>query len=370
LPILALADEVQDDQIMSLPSRMRGTAILAYGFTPEVVEQMSDNGINLIRLQIDARNLDSETLSDPTPPTKDDPLRPYRVDLAYLHRSLSKCDALGIRVIVSPGNLYGRKLDVFWKQTGDAQLVREHLVEFWRAFSLEFKTYPAIVGYDIFNEPNYKPGDEKSWYQDMLPGSVSAIRKINSQVWLVVEPGPWGFADGLKNLVPLDDSRVIYSFHHYAPHGYTHQYLHAQKIDTIPQDRVYPGKLRMFYDNDAIHKITYWDKSALLESMKEAVNFQKRHKARILVGEFGAIRWAPGVEQWLKDSIDIFEQQGWDWCVIGYPTRWVPKTDKYWSGWNLSYNADDPRVMGPMRSGKQSPRMNILLDAWHQNMSE
>jgi len=348
----------------ALPVRMRGVAILAYGFTPEAVKRMAADGINCVRLQIDAR-----PMNDPAAPTDADPLLPYRQDLAFLHQSLPLCAQLGISVIVSPGNVYGRKLDVFWKQADDARAFRDHLPKFWDAFAREFKNYKALVAYDVFNEPNYQPGDQASWYDNMLPRSIAAIRKINPTVWLVIEPGPWAFPEGFASLTLVQDPYVIYSVHCYYPHGYTHQYLQSQDVPTIPRDRVYPGMLRMFYDNP-IHKPEPWDKQTMQRYMQPVIDFQRQHHVRILVGEFGVIRWAPGAAKWLADSVSIFESQGWDWCVIGYPTSWVPESpdgSHTWTGWNLSYPADAPRLMGPYLSGTSSDRLQVLQQGWMFN---
>ena len=350
-----------------LPAHLRGVAIQAYGFTPQAAQRMAADGINLVRVAIDARPSDN-----PPAPTQTDPLLPYRQDLKFLHQTLPLCDKLGIRVIVTLGNVYGRKLDVFWKQTDDARRFRAYLPQFWSAFAREFKDYLALVGYDVFNEPNYQPGDESSWYDDMLPKSIAAIRKINPTIWLVVEPGPWAFPNGFASMPLVKDPYVIYSFHWYAPHGYTHQYLHSQDVAKIPRDRVYPGPLQMFYDSPA-HKPEQWDKATMARYLQPVVDFQKQHHVRILVGEFGVIRWAPGAAQWLSDSISLFEQHGWDWCVIGYPTAWnpnVPDGSRTWTGWNLSYRGDDPRVIGPYLSGATSDRMQVLQRGWAANRTE
>lgn len=350
--------------IRPLPTRMRGAAILAYAFRPEVVRAMAADGINTVRLQIDARPLGA-----PPEPPPGDPLLPYRDDLAWLHASLPVCAELGLAVIVSPGNVPGRKLDVLWKEADDNRRFRDHLPAFWDAFAREFARYPAIVAYDVFNEPNYQPGGEGLWYRDMLPRSVAAIRAINREVWLVVEPGPWAFPEGFADLPVLDDPRVVYSLHHYYPHGYTHQHLRSREVAAVPRDRVYPGALRMFYDHEK-HRPEHWDRTTMRRYLEPVVAFQRRTGARILVGEFGTIRWAPGAARWLEDSVSLFEELGWDWLAIGYPapdSQASPTGERVWTGWNLGYAADDPRVDGPYLGGTGSDRLEMLRRGWSLN---
>jgi hypothetical protein len=275
-------------------------------------------------------------------------------------------------VIVSPGNIYGRNLDVLWKAADDNNRFRDHLPAFWGAFAREFRAYPALVAYDIFNEPNYQPGGERLWYGDLLPRSVAAIRAENPSIWLVVEPGPWAFPEGFATLPPIADPRVVYSVHWYYPHGYTHQYLKENKRAAVPTDRSYPGELRMFYDNEK-HRPELWDRATMRRFLQPVVDFQRRTGARIYAGEFGVIRWAPGAARWLEDSVSIFEELGWDWTTIGYPTAdtGMEKSvagERTWTGWNLGYSAEDPRIVdAPYLGGTGSDRFEVMRRGWALN---
>jgi hypothetical protein len=53
----------------------------------------------------------------------------------------------------------------------------------------------------------------------------------------------------------------------------------------------------------------------------------------IYLGEFSAIRWAPGdsAHQYLRDCIDIFEEYGWDWAYHAF---------REWDGWSVEHGPD------------------------------
>jgi hypothetical protein len=49
------------------------------------------------------------------------------------------------------------------------------------------------------------------------------------------------------------------------------------------------------------------------------------------VGEFSAIRWAPGADRYLSDLIGIIEAHGWDWTYHAF---------REWDGWSVEYSPD------------------------------
>jgi hypothetical protein len=78
-----------------------------------------------------------------------------------------------------------------------------------------------------------------------------------------------------------------------------------------------------------------WDKAQLEAAMKPAVDFQKNYGVHIYVGEFSAIRWAPGdsAYRYLKDLIELFEAHGWDWTYHAF---------REWDGWSVEHGPDGP----------------------------
>ena len=51
----------------------------------------------------------------------------------------------------------------------------------------------------------------------------------------------------------------------------------------------------------------------------------------IVVGEFGCARFAPGVEEWLRDQMDLYERNGWSWAYWAF---------REWDVMNIERTAD------------------------------
>jgi hypothetical protein len=365
----AIADDAGVERV--LHSRWRGANAHIKSLPPELIEYLGANKANAIRILMEldihddvyARELRT-TGRNPKVPTPENPLAPYERHLARLDSLIPLCRRHGIQIILTAGGLYGKsgKHDVFYETGRDE--TDTHLLDFWRAISERYKNEPVIVAYGIRNEPNYRDPviAKKIWWDWLLPESIKAIRSNDKTVWLMVEPPPagslpWGFAQ----IPVIDDTRVIYGLHHFMPHAFTHQGVRAiQKRGPDTRGKyTWPGKAPRFDGSDTL---VHWDKDAIERRvLHDVILFRKRNPgARILVSEFGVIRWAPGGAQWLADSIDLFERHGWDWTFHSLAE---------WSGWDPTYEADAPLKRRPRfdEGIQETARLQAIKAGWALN---
>ena len=316
-------------------------------------KRMADWKVNLLRLWVD---VDPETpwavkKGEKAPPVPAaDPMAPYKQHLDGIRISLQLAAKYRMQIVITAGDIVGRKNDIMYSGS-DGGGYEQELIRVWTFIAREFGKHPNLIGYDLLNEPNTKQ-ELDLWQRKMLPDVCAAIRAIDKNTYLIVEPGPFGLPSGFNTLKPIHDSKVVYSFHHYLPHTYTHQGIGDYKTPEY-MGKAYPGMLKTF-PTDAPKM---WDKRELEKSMEAAAVFAKKHNAIMWVGEFSAIRWAPGSAQWTKDSIDIFEKHGWSWCYHCY---------RGWNGWNPTFDAREPDTNNP-DGGKSTDRLSVLTEAWKKN---
>jgi hypothetical protein len=191
---------------------------------------------------------------------------------------------------------------------------QDKLISVWDTIARRYKGRPVVYAYDLLNEAVegvVAPG-LMNW-RDLATQAAIAVRTVDPGKPVVFEPSPWGGPDGFDSLIPLDIDRVIYSFHMYKPHKFTHQDVYGDAPDLN-----YPG---------IIDGIMY-DKETLRQEMAPAIDFQNDFNAHIYVGEFSAIRWAPdnSAYRYLSDVIDLFEEYGWDWSYHAF---------REWDGWSV-----------------------------------
>lgn len=212
-------------------------------------------------------------------------------------------------------------------------------VEVWRHMARRYQHAKAIWGYDLANEPVEDVVEEglADW-QELAERAARAIRQIDPQRTIIVEPAEWGGPDGFGELRPINVPNVVYSFHMYKPGGFTHQGVHG-KSEPIS----YPGRIE---GKD-------WDKAQLETAMKPAIEFQRTYGVHMYVGEFSAIRWAPDDSacRYLKDLIELFEAHDWDWTYHAF---------REWDGWSVEHGPDRAnRSPSPTPTSRQD-----LLRQW------
>ena len=83
--------------------------------------------------------------------------------------------------------------------------------------------------------------------------------------------------------------------------------------------------------------------------------FQLAYNVHIYVGEFSAIRWAPGAADYLRDCIELFEEYDWDWTYHAY---------REWDGWSVEHGSD-PKDHQPAE--EPTDRKKLLLSWFARN---
>lgn len=209
------------------------------------------------------------------------------------------------------------------------------LVASWEKTARRFKgNLDVIYGYDIFNEPIDRENKlTTTTWRKVMCRTVEAIRAIDPDTPIVVEPNcnasPRGFdlknPYGLKGFEPLPYDNLIYSVHVYQPMGFTHQGLSQRPgeyqpksypscdVKADPNRKRYPGDL-----GQDTGKTETWDKEYVRREIQSVRDFQIRTGARIFVGEFSSVIYAPGGDQYIADLIEIFREYRWDWCYHAF----------------------------------------------------
>jgi len=244
--------------------------------------------------------------------------------LEKLDAALPVCEQAGLYVVVDlhspPG---GRGISGGYAAANAGffsdRAAQAKFLDVWRHIATRYKNAKAVWGYDLVNEPVEDSAAEglADW-QELAEQAARAIRQIDPQRTIIVEPAAWGGPDGFLELRPIDVPHVVYSFHMYMPHQFTHQGVHGTS-KPISYPGVVDGKL--------------WDKAALEAAMQPAIEFQKTYGVHLYVGEFSAIRWAPGesAANYLRDLIELFEAHGWDWSYHAF---------REWDGWSVEHGPD------------------------------
>ena len=182
-------------------------------------------------------------------------------------------------------------------------------------------------------------------YWEVQRRAAEAVRAIDPDTAIVVESNMAASAGTFRYLSPLAMDNVIYQIHFYGPMAFTHQGVATNM-------RKQNGKIPFWPDPSK-----GWDRDYIRNSVKQARLFQEKHKCRIYVGEFSAVGYAPGADEWIRDAISVFEEYGWDWTYHAF---------REWAGWDVEKEADDPAADHPdkFHHAEDTTRKKALLDGF------
>ncbi len=250
------------------------------------------------------------------------PAPPYEFEsknLARLDSAVEAAEAAHLYVALTcregPGRADFNRSHEIWREAP----AQEAYVKMWRALAAHYHGRASIVGYDLMCEP-HPDGEAKQPLGDWnaLARKITAgIREVDTTTPILINSIGWAYPQQFRELRPTGDSRTVYVVHFYDPHYYTHQ---------KPGDGVaYPGFHYPGKDGPT------WDRATLEEKLAPVREFQEKYHAPIFVGEFGCARYAPGVESWMRDQLDLYERNGWSWAYWAF---------REWDVMNIERTAD------------------------------
>ena len=291
----------------------------------------------------------------------------YAVDLA------EKC---GLYIILDNHTYFGAA--VFPPAYGEAQLIRV-----WEQVAAHYKNRSELVIYEVMNEPGGTYMDEH-WY-GMQTRFLQTIRAIDKKHTVIVK----GVGDSrleLQNIPVYDDKNLIYSFHFYASHLFTHQKPSWDKGSpthslTSPVPFPYdssrmPEKPASFggtdfdeyYDNYS----TYGTAAYLKECIDIAGNFGFERGVPVFCGEFGVLNngFVEGKDRanWHEACVNAFALNRIGWTVWDYNTDFSMFDGSPIFEQNL--NVDLLKALGlkvpPSYASGKAPELQLYDDALAQ----
>jgi len=260
--------------------------------------------------------------------------------LVHLDELLPVCREVGLKVLIDlhtpPG---GRDQSSRCRMFAE-KMHQEAFLRAWDKIARRYRGNTTVWGYDLVNEPvEGIVGQGLLDWRSLALQTAKNVRRIDPDHAIVVEPAPWGSPASLDFFEPLPVEGVVYSVHMYIPHQFTHQGIHGN-----PKGIHYPGPV------DGKH----YDKGQLRLALQPAIDYQRDYGVHVYLGEFSAIRWAPGdsAANYLRDCIDLFEENGWDWAYHAF---------REWDGWSVEHGPDP----GDRTPAKTATDRQQLLRQWY-----
>ena len=247
--------------------------------------------------------------------------------LGYLDSAVQMILDHGLAIIldVHPESDFKQKL-----ATDDSFV--EQFEDYWRQLARHYSTTnPDFVSLEILNEPEFH--DRYRW-QGVQAKLAVAIREGAPLHTIIVAGAFWSSENELLFFDPLRDSNIIYNFHFYEPHIFTHQgatwstnYVHYLKELPYPStpDNVQPVAVLLPDAVNRLQAIHYgldqWNALRIEGEIGQVAAWAKRWNVSVTCNEFGVYRKAANPRDraaWISDVRSTLEKHGIGWTMWDY----------------------------------------------------
>ncbi|MCQ2591148.1 MAG: glycoside hydrolase family 5 protein [Treponema sp.] len=242
----------------------------------------------------------------------------------YLDQACDWAEELGMYIIIDNHSFNSGVYPAPAKVAASLRLV-------WPQIAERYKKRSNYIMYEILNEPQFKNVDWEPIQEEIL----KLIRKTDKKHTVVVTGADWSSVNSMCALKPLNDKKIIYTFHFYDPMVFTHQGANwTDKGIEALHDVPFP------YDKERMPELTgaaktSWvaanlrgtypksgTESAIRAQLKKAAEFSATAKAPVWCGEMGVYdlvapegdrnAWYRIVGKGLKDFNIPFTVWGYD----------------------------------------------------------
>lgn len=252
----------------------------------------------------------------------------YRGRIVFiLHLFVEWCRKYKLRPILNMHKAVGNYCDIP-EECGLMQDegLQKRFVALWEMLEDEFAGQNDVV-FELLNEVVNATAEE---WNSLAAKTIAAIRSKNKARLIIVGGVDWNNPSGLSKIRVYDDENILYTFHCYAPHEFTHQQgvLQANQLfynrkmpypcDDIERYRDYH---RVVSGSIAYKQYKRMDIEFLRDYLAPAKEFIDNNPSKVLwCGEFGTIRHAniKWRENWMRDVITILKKWDIPYCVWNY----------------------------------------------------
>jgi endoglucanase len=231
------------------------------------------------------------------------------------------------------------------------------LIPVWEQTARLFKDHGRCVLYEVLNEPH---GIDDARWGEIQGKTIEAIRRIDQKHTIIVGGADYNSISKLSAIPKYTDTNLIYTFHFYDPHVFTHQgatwgepSMAPLKNIPFPYDskrmpRVPTALMGTWLETAMMRYPHESAPSTLYATLNKVVAFSKERNVPVFCGEFGVFMIQSPKEdraRWYKIVSDALDKRN------------IPRTSwDYYGGFgvfnsgrgnfNYDLNAEVVRAMG------------------------
>ncbi len=279
---------------------------------------MARLGFDHVRLSIDAVPLE-QSMQHAGGPADD--------FLGRLDRAVDAmlANGLAVQIDIHPESPYKQQV----KNSNEGA---ERFAMLWRRLAAHYADRdPEKVLYEIMNEPEVN--DPYRW-AGIQAAAAAAIREAAPKNTLIATGPNYSSIADLLTQHPLTDGNVIYTFHFYEPHEFTHQgagwgvpwWIYTHGIPYPATESSMHASVRQVPDLADRYQferywLDHWDAHRIRLQIDEAAAWGKTYNVPLICNEFGAYRRVTDPASrmnWIRDVRTALEADNIGWTMWDY----------------------------------------------------
>ena len=284
--------------------------------TEEDIRNIASLGFDHVRVPVDYVLFEEE---DGTP--REDGFR-------YLGMCRQWCEKYGLRMLIDLHECYGYSFDPLKKDMDREKFfydraLQDRFFRLWRRIAGHFSAWPDQVAFEPLNEVVLK--EVADAWNKVASGYIRMMRTIVPDSYLIIGGVCYNSVLSVPLLdLPLDD-RIVYNFHCYEPHVFTHQGAYWEEKMPLDFRIGYPEKLEV-YQKTAVELGLAVDLSGpayengqtqigegfFEEIFAPALQKAEKDNVPLYCGEYGVIELADhqAMLRWLRDIHAVMDKHG------------------------------------------------------------
>jgi hypothetical protein len=284
--------------------------------TKDDIALIAQMGFDNVRLSIDAAPLGQSMMGYGHGPNAD---FLSRLDAAV---DTILADGMAVQIDLHPEESYKQPLRT------ENQAV-DRMVMLWRRLAAHYANRdPERVFFEVMNEPEVNDPYRWAGIQARVAAAIREVAPNNT----IIATGP-NYSDIVDLLTqhPLLDGNVIYNFHFYDPHEFTHQgagwgspyWIYEHGIPYPATETTMQELLKEIPDPADRYRLEnywldHWDAHRIRLLIDEAAAWGKANKVPLICNEFGAYRRVTDPvsrNAWIHDVRTALEADGIGWAM-------------------------------------------------------
>jgi aryl-phospho-beta-D-glucosidase BglC (GH1 family) len=287
------------------------------------IGQIASWGMDHVRLPVDYTVLEED----------DKPFEYKEEGFSYIDRCVRWCEENRLNIILDLHRTAGYAFHTLEKnRLFEEDILQERFISLWKVFAKRYKDYGKNVVFELLNE--IVEPDSRRWNQ-LSRRAINGIHTIDPDRVIIIGGNYYNSVNTLKELDNLEEDNLVYTFHFYEPHIFTHQRAGWERaMKELDFTVSYPAGAEEYQKylkmSDGFKKSYFLDKKLGKEYveayLKPALDFIKERNVYLYCGEYGVINHAPMESslRWHEDVSSLLLEYGigravWNYKLMGFP---------------------------------------------------